>query len=482
QYVRRSLSSLSAGETEYIQQRKDVVLGSLDRLNINCTVDSIPRIALMGSGGGQRAAVALLGSLQQMRQDDLLDTLLYLGGVSGSTWAMALLYSDPQWSINMEPVLSILSGSRPGFLKTLSWLQDRAKEDNFSLSEIWGLMTSVLFMNHLNLRHLSEEASQYSTNPYPVYCAIEKQCLTSGTIEAQWFEITPHEAGFTDLGLFVPTPFLGSRFQGGECIEQKSEMDMVQLQGVLSSALANEDTLEHMLPSWMNMTVNAHVAGDHLRVYYILVTLLELFQRDLNVSIALTQLDELRSKIKESLHKTVIVESMSAEDLRKVLQERNLELVHSVETWCQELNDTPFKTFAIWTMREVLPLMIKWEWGTTENFLHRYKDTEVPPCLHSGKMLHLMDAGLLINVPYPSFLGEKRDIDLLIAPEYSAGEMFETLSLARVYAAKVKKPFPVIDPSVLEDKDWPKDFYVFPGEHDQPTIIFMPLFNRRNCK
>ena len=48
--------------------------------------DSVPHIALLGSGGGQRAAVALLGSLQQMGQDDLLDTLLYMGGVSGSGW------------------------------------------------------------------------------------------------------------------------------------------------------------------------------------------------------------------------------------------------------------------------------------------------------------------------------------------------------------------------------------------------------------
>jgi hypothetical protein len=58
----------------------------------------------------------------------------------------------------------------------------------------------------------------------------------------------------------------------------------------------------------------------------------------------------------------------------------------------------------------------------------------------------------------------------------------QTLTLARDYAAAVGKPFPVIDEQVLLDKDWPKDFYVFPGENDQPTIVFMPLFNRINCK
>lgn len=48
--------------------------------------ESVPHIALLGSGGGQRAAVGLVGSLYQMEKDGLLDTLLYLGGISGSAW------------------------------------------------------------------------------------------------------------------------------------------------------------------------------------------------------------------------------------------------------------------------------------------------------------------------------------------------------------------------------------------------------------
>ncbi|KAJ0058307.1 hypothetical protein NL108_013096 [Boleophthalmus pectinirostris] len=88
-----------------------------------------------------------------------------------------------------------------------------------------------------------------------------------------------------------------------------------------------------------------------------------------------------------------------------------------------------------------------------------------------------------MNTAYPSFLGPRRDIDLIIAPEYSAGEMFETLTLARAYAAEVGKPFPQLDDTVLkEEKLWPKDCYVFEGNDTAPTIVYMPLFNRRNCK
>lgn len=58
----------------------------------------------------------------------------------------------------------------------------------------------------------------------------------------------------------------------------------------------------------------------------------------------------------------------------------------------------------------------------------------------------------------------------------------QTLTLARDYAAAVRKPFPAIHEKVLEDKDWPKDCYVFEGKEKEPTIIYMPLFNRQNCK
>ncbi len=58
----------------------------------------------------------------------------------------------------------------------------------------------------------------------------------------------------------------------------------------------------------------------------------------------------------------------------------------------------------------------------------------------------------------------------------------QTLILAREYAAAVKKPFPEIDDEILQERDWPKDCYVFEGKEQQPTIVYMPLFNRQNCK
>ncbi|KAF0032249.1 hypothetical protein F2P81_014539 [Scophthalmus maximus] len=330
--------------------------------------------------------------------------------------SMSSVYSDPQWSANMDRAASTLSGPGVELEQALAWLGERAKEEFFSLTDIWGVLTSAGIMKQMDLRRLSDEASRNATNPYPIYSAIEKDCFSNGPIEGQWFEVSPHEAGFTELGLFVETSLLGSKFQSGELLEQKPEMDMVKLQD------------------------------------------------------------------KVNCNKAASLESKSSEERKSIFVRWSMELLAAVDTWSQSLEDGVFKTRVAVLTKQVLPLIMKWEWGTTNNFLYQYEDVTVPPCLGTKERFHLIDAGLLINVAYPAFLGDKRDIDLIIAPEYSAGNIFETLTLARDYAAKLKKPFPEIDDKVLEEREWPKDCYVFEGKGKEPTIVYMPLFNRQNCQ
>ncbi|XP_037649008.1 cytosolic phospholipase A2 gamma-like [Sebastes umbrosus] len=481
----RQSQSLCAGEQQYVHERKQVVLESLGSLGINCTADSVPHIALLASGGGQRAAVALVGSLYQMEKEGLLDTLLYMGGVSGSTWSMSSIYSDPQWSTNMDTAVSRLSGPGVELKEALAWLDERAKEEHFSLTDIWGVLTSAGIMKQMDLRRLSDEASRNATNPYPIYCAIEKHCFSHGPIEAKWFEVSPHEAGFTELGVFINTSLLGSKFQSGELLEQKPEMDMVKLQGVLGCALAHEETIRDFIPPWLNVPGQIDSAAEeYLRINYAIDALVALTRSIIKDPAALSELDKLQKILNDevNLNKSALLESKSAEERKSLFQQWSRELLAAVETWSQSLEDGDFKTHVSLLTKQVLPMIMKWEWGTTTNFLYQYQDSTVPTCLRSQESFHLVDAGLLINVAYPSFLGDKRDIDLIIAPEYSAGNLFETLTLTRAYAAAVKKPFPEINDTILEEKDWPKDCYVFEGKEKEPTVVYMPLFNRRNCK
>lgn len=481
----RHSGSLCAGEQEYIVRRKQVVLESLLELGLNGTMDSVPHIALLASGGGQRAAVGLVGSLHQMGKDGLLDPLLYLGGVSGSTWSMASVYSDPEWSSNMEAAMSRLSGDGVTFEQALGWLAERATEENFSLSDVWGVLTSAGIMRQMDLRHLSDEARRNVTNPYPIYSALEKECFSGGQIEGNWFEVSPHEAGFTELDLFVNTSLLGSKFKKGELLEVIPEMDIIKLQGLLGCALAHEEMVGEVIPQWLKVDENTSLGvQEYFRLYKSLDFLLTLVQLIVKDPAVVSDLDKLKKDLYEEVHRdeSALLKSKNEEERKSLFQQWRGKLLTVVENWSQNLEEGSLKSNVSVLIAQVLPLIVKWEWGTTSNFLYQYQtDSSLPTCLNKER-LHLVDAGALINVAYPPFLGDKRDIDLIIAPEYSAGNMFETLTLARDYAAKVGKPFPAVEDNILQDRDWPKDCYVLEGKDNEPTIIYMPLFNQNNCK
>lgn len=48
--------------------------------------NNVPNIAVLGSGGGLRAMISMLGTLVELKNQNFLDAVTYLCGVSGSTW------------------------------------------------------------------------------------------------------------------------------------------------------------------------------------------------------------------------------------------------------------------------------------------------------------------------------------------------------------------------------------------------------------
>ncbi|MEQ2303409.1 hypothetical protein AMECASPLE_016619 [Ameca splendens] len=319
----------------------------VDRITLVNSMDSVPHIALVGSGGGQRSAIGLVGFLYQLEKEALLDTLLYIGGVSGSTWSMASLYSDPQWSTNMDKAVSKVSGPVVELEQALAWLAEKSKEEHFSLTDIWGVLTSAGIMKQMDPRHLSEEASRNATNPYPIYCAIEKHCFSNGPLEGKWFEVSPHEAGFTELNLFVETSLLGSKFQNGVLVEKKPEMDMVRLQGVLGCALAHGEAIRDVIPPWLNVPIDA--AEEYLHMYNVLKNLITFTSSTIKDPTALSELDKLQKILHDKVNhnESVLLESLSPEERKSLFQRWSLELVGAVETYGRNLDDGAFKTSSL---------------------------------------------------------------------------------------------------------------------------------------
>ncbi|XP_077079084.1 cytosolic phospholipase A2 gamma-like [Siphateles boraxobius] len=195
--------------------------------------------------------VGLLGSLDQLQKTGLLDCVLYLSGVSGSTWCMASLYQEPDWSTKLETVkdkiVPRLSGPAVSWGDALAKLKKYYYEkDIFSLTDVWAVMFVTTIVKEIEEHTLSEHWDQQSKDPFPIYTAIDKQYKQNKDADP-WFEFTPYEAGYSLTGAFVETSDFGSKFENGRKIENQPEIDMLYLQALCGSTYANEDEKNKLL-------------------------------------------------------------------------------------------------------------------------------------------------------------------------------------------------------------------------------------------
>lgn len=126
---------------------------------------------------------------------------------------MSSLYSDPYFETRVDEMISKMFGPGVPLQQIVAWLEDRTDYETFCLTDIWAVLTTAkimkqvpmqhpetclfsknnsntvrtvgccssqheVFVFQLELRHLSEEAERNATNPYPIYCAVERE-LTS---------------------------------------------------------------------------------------------------------------------------------------------------------------------------------------------------------------------------------------------------------------------------------------------------------------
>ncbi|XP_058633065.1 cytosolic phospholipase A2 gamma-like isoform X2 [Onychostoma macrolepis] len=492
----RIAHSLHTKEEEFVVKRRETVFQSLQKLNIPCSQNKVPHIALLSSGGGQRAMVGLLGSLVQLDEVGLLDCILYLSGVSGSTWCMASLYQEPDWSTKLETVkdriIKKLSG--PG----VSWGDAIAKlkkyyngKDFFSLTDVWAAMVVTTYMKEIDEHTLTDKWSQLGKDPFPIYTVTDKQSKQEEGGDP-WFEITPHEAGYSLTGAFVDTSSFGSQFDNGSKKKQQPEMDMLYLQALCGGALAGEDSkeliwgkiqdfLNHSRPTKeMNMFEEMKEDPNSPPVekcYQVLKDLVDMNLCVLNVKDP-SALDQTIRKTLNDLAGGKSQLIFPTEKLNVADKEAaKLYMKQYTEDVCNYLSQFSLGPLDIFL--STCRCVAQWIWGRNYNFLHRMTDETLPSALLKTEMRDFEDAGLLLNSPYISVLRKERNIDLIISLDFSEGDPFMTVREAAEKCKKLNIPFPEVNiPS--EDLKKPKDFYVFKGQNT-PTVIHIPLFNVVNC-
>uniref|UniRef100_A0A4W4FHR5 PLA2c domain-containing protein n=1 Tax=Electrophorus electricus TaxID=8005 RepID=A0A4W4FHR5_ELEEL len=324
-------NSLNESESQHVANRRATVQQCLQEHNIFCSVDEVPNIALAATGGGERAMIGLLGSLSQLSEERLLDCIMYLGGDSGSTWCMASVYKEPDWSNQMETVkqniIKRLNQGKITCSEQYKMLAKMCEKDNFNVTDIWAIFIVSDIVKEIDDHVLTEQRGQNTNNPYPIYTVIDKKCKHNTLNRDTWFEITPHECGYSQTGAFVDSKSFGSQFEKGAKTKEQPEIDMMYLQGLCGSALADVEEIRNrirkqILHFFTRMEKKLYKIPEQLMKSYIMsIVCLSLTVDDVHPSV-------LKSEKRHYEDTGLLINSPYLSILRK---ERNVDLIISLD-------------------------------------------------------------------------------------------------------------------------------------------------------
>lgn len=239
-------NQLHAGEREYLRVRQPKVKGALEKL-LGRSIDAVPVIALVESGGGYRAMTCSLGWHVGAAKMGLMDAVTYMVGLSGSTWSIGLwVLSGLSIEQFKEQLLSLMGGIdkiSPNEFKLManSWLVKTAFDQELTLVDLYaGLLANALLKPFGDKRqrvYLSDQvnAIKDGQSPLPIYTAVRAEDKVP---QDYWYEFTPYEIGASWLGAYVPTWAYGRKFDGGKSIDFAPEQSFGFQMGTFGSAFA----------------------------------------------------------------------------------------------------------------------------------------------------------------------------------------------------------------------------------------------------
>lgn len=513
-------TGLQEEEKAAVTKRSSKVLEALQKLNIQA--DQAPVIAVLGSGGGLRAHIACLGVLSEMKELGLLDAITYLAGVSGSTWALSSFYINNGNMEGMEEDLKQrYEKNRWHFAENLEKAIQAAKKENYSMTDFWAYFVVSRQTRELQNSNLSSIKKHVEEGllPYPIFAAIDGDLQPDWRkrkTRKSWFEFTPHHAGYPALGAYVPITQFGSRFKNGKLVRSEPERDLNYLRGLWGSALADMEEIKKFICDmlgdlrakfkqgrlYMGATgavarAAAYMGVPETQVDEVLLDLMMAFLKDQNdpsIKDKLQALQQIlgakRDVFGEQKYIWLAEVVQNWNEVSPKEKEQFLEYLLYCFMRTQELpvgtmygprsriGSHLWDTFTFLTKTGIC--CWRWEWGTVYNFL--YKNGNITDeAMQSREFLHLVDAGLAINTPYPLVLPPAREAHLILSFDFSAGDPLETVRTTADYCQRYGIPFPQVREEQL--KEWakaPASCYILRGETG-PVVMHFTLFNKNNC-
>ncbi|XP_064426676.1 cytosolic phospholipase A2 beta isoform X2 [Mirounga angustirostris] len=439
-----------AEEQAFLSRRKQVVARALKQalqLDDDLQEDEIPVVAVMATGGGIRAMVSLYGQLAGLRELGLLDCISYITGASGSTWALANLYEDPEWSqkdlagptatLKTQVTKSKLGVLAPSQLQRF-WqeLAERARQGHPTcFTDLWALISEALLHDEPHDHTLSaqREALSHGQNPLPIYCALNTKEKNLTTFEfGEWCEFSPYEVGFPKYGAFIPSELFGSEFFMGRLTKRLPESRICFLEGIWSNLYA------------ANLQDSLYWASEPSQFW-------DRWAQD-RANLDKEQVPLLK------IEEPPTGAGRIAEFFTDLLTRRPLaQATHNFLRGLHFHKDYFHH-----------PYFSAWKATKLDGLPNQLTPAEPHLCL--------LDVGYLINTSFPPLLRPTRDVDLILSLDYNLGGAFQPLQLLGQLCQAQGIPFPPISPSPEEQRQ-PHECHLFldPACPEAPAVLHFPL-------
>uniref|UniRef100_A0A669EXK6 Phospholipase A2 n=1 Tax=Oreochromis niloticus TaxID=8128 RepID=A0A669EXK6_ORENI len=436
--------------------------------------DTVPVVAIAGSGGGFRAMVGFSGVMKALFESGVLDCATYIAGLSGSTWYMSTLYANPDFpnkgpkDINNElmkrvssnPLRLLMPKHITHYIQAL-WTK-KASGQPVTFADIFGMLigeTLIPSRMGIKLSDIQEKINQAQC-PLPLFTCLHVKPDVSELMFADWVEFSPYEIGMAKYGTFMTPDLFGSKFFMGTVVKKYEENPLHFLMGEKDLTNVASCPTEQIKPQ--------HIVGED--------TLDDDEPRKGGTE---------NQEADEEFHRTAqaswvqrMFTSVFGDSALFNTREGRAGKVHNFMLGLNLNTSIPYSplleiTHAMTPEEEVDAVT------DPDEFDRIYEPLDV-----KSKKIHVVDSGLTYNLPYPLILRPQRGVDLIISFDFSArpsdsSPPFKELLLAEKWARMNKLPFPKIDPKVF-DREGLKECYVFKpkrGEKNCPTVIHFVLVN-----
>ncbi|KFU91130.1 Cytosolic phospholipase A2 beta, partial [Chaetura pelagica] len=445
---------LCRGEQEFLQKRRRVVASALKRvlhLERDLHGHEVPVIAVMATGGGLRAMSAMFGHLSALQKLNLLDSVTYVTGASGSTWTLADLYEHADWSQkSLEgPLKAVKEQVTKCKLNLMSVehlkyyhkeLAERAKAGHvLSFTTLWSLVQEMFLHEEPRKYKLTDQrkALEHGQNPLPFYAVLNVKEEKFSTFKfREWAEFSPYEVAVPKYGASIPSEYFDSEFFMGRRVKKLPESRICYLEGLWTNIFTRN------LLDGLYWSSNSNEFWDR-------------WAKDM-----------------------VDMEKQSPEDDVPIIEPPS------------SLSGKLYEMFQdIMTKRPLLAKSHNFLRGLEfhKDYIHQKKFIEWKDTVLDGfpnnltplqKYLCLIDVGYFINTSGAALFKPERNVDVIISLDYGLGDVFKQLQMTYKYCKIQKIPFPKVE-LTKEDEKNPKECYVFSDAEDPraPIIIHFPLVN-----